>query len=208
MSAPWIDIHLQWKIYMSPDMTALNESLVDLVRTAGYAWERQFPKHRELEKLDFEAFSEAIESQDKYPWLRGHLTAENIHTWHEEAMKRVLELTCIQYPYRNLVNYRFASVLKNKYVDSSPGIQEIMTKIAELRKREANLQFCNHPMCTVGVQIEVQTKDDASGELSIHRLLIGDLTPTGMDDGCCASGLKEDDVIIRYRDLRPLFKDE
>lgn len=207
MSAPWIDIHLQWRIYMSPDMTALNKSLVDMVRTAGYAWERQFPKLREFEKLDFEAFSEAIESQDKYPWLRGHLTASNIHTWHEEAMQHVKELTCIQYPYRNLVNYRYASVLKNKYVDSCPGIPEIMAKTAELHKREVDLQFCNHQMCKVGVQIEVQAKNN-DGELFTRRLLIGDLTPTGMDDGCCSSGLKDEDVIVRYRDLRPLFQDE
>ena len=200
----WVTVNLPFRISMSAAMSDLNQKFIASVNKAKNDWARHWPNLHAFEITDPKLFTEALENQDKYPWLRGHLTADNVHTWHEEALKKVSEIPDIKYPYKHLVNHRYAYVLQNKFINAFPEVVESQRQIAELREREHSQQFCNHPMCKTGVLIEVVTPGD---EGPARQLLIGDLNAYGTDGGCCPTGLRDEEIITRYKDFSYILKD-
>lgn len=200
----WVNINLPFRISMSAAMSDLNQKFIASVNKSKADWANHWPDLHAFEIKDPKFFEDALQNQDKYPWLRGHLTAENIHTWHEEALKKVAEITEIKYPYKHLVNHRYAYMLLNNFLNKDPKVAESQRQIAELRESEHSQQFCNHPMCKTGVLIEVLTPGD---EGPPRQLLIGDLNAYGTDGGCCPTGLRDEEIITRYKDFSYILKD-
>lgn len=209
MLTPWIDVNLPWCIRTSPTMRELNNKFVTLVKAAGDEWAKRWPDLAKLEVThdDPADFSAVFETQDKHPWIRGHLIADNIFDWRDSSLRKVeTEIQPeLQAAYKTIVEHRYAYVLKNKFINGYPEVIRIQDEISQLRLKEHDQQFCNHPACAVGVLIDVRSSTPAGTSHTI--LLIGDVTPTGLDDGCCSTGLKDDDVIVRYRDLRPILSE-
>ena len=82
-------------------------------------------------------------------------------------------------------------------------LPEEVERVARWRARHAEhaqKAFRNHPMCRPGVQIEVQN------EQGTRLLLIGDVSPYGSEDAG-EDALSEGDLVVRYRDLSPLFQE-
>lgn len=204
MAVAWVDVNQPFRISMSAEMAALNQKFIASVNKAKADWANHWPYLHAFEITDPKFFADALDNQDKYPWLRGHLTADNIHTWHEEALKKVAEIPDIKYPYKHLVNHRYAYVLQNNFINKSKEVTDLQQQIFELREREHGQQFCNHPMCKTGVLIEVLTPGD---EGPPRQLLIGDVNAYGTDGGCCPSGLRDEEIITRYRDFSYILQE-
>lgn len=201
----WVSVNLPFRISTSEAMADLNKRFIAAVNEAKFDWMRHWPELHAFEIKDPSLFTEAIENQDKYPWLKGHLTADNIHTWHEESLKRVSEIPeDIKFPYKHLVNHRYAYVLQNKFINSYYDVVVVQQQISELREREHGQQFINHPMCKTGVLIEVASLGDQGPP---RQLLIGDVNCYGTEGGCCPTDLRDDDVITRYKDFSYILKD-
>lgn len=207
MSTRWIEVDLPFAIRTSPEMNELNSKFIKVVGDAKNTWRLRFPDIARLEQTDPNDFTAAFEVQDKYPWLRGHLAArENPELWRDESLARVEEAP-VEYrsAFKNLILHRYAYVRMTKFIDTFPDVLQIQNDIALLREKEHSMQFCNHPACAVGVLIDVRSTKD--GVTSRSVMLIGDVTPNGLDDGCCSSGLKDDDLIVSYCDLRPTLEE-
>ena len=200
----WVTVNLPFRLTRSPEAADLGQKFVDAVNKAKTDWARHWPDLHAFLITDPKLFDDAIENQDKYPWLRGHLTADNIHQWHEESLKKVSEIPDIKYPYKHLVNHRYAYALQNRFINNDRLVIETQRQCNELREREHSQQFCNHPMCKTGVLIEVATPGDQGPP---RQLLIGDVNAYGTDGGCCPTGLNDDEIITRYKDFSYILKD-
>jgi hypothetical protein len=45
----------------------------------------------------------------------------------------------------------------------------------------------------------------AKGNRPMRVWLIGDTVPSGVSSGCCTDGVKDDDVVLCYRDLSEII---
>lgn len=207
MSIPWIEVELPFRLGTTPEMEALNKKFIDSVNYAKQAWREAEPLLSKWELTEVEPIADVLAVQDQYPWLREHLTAPDVDKWFAQAGYRVQNEVPenLRASFIAVVQHRYAYKKMSKFIDTFPDVLQAQEDIAVLTKKEHSMQFCNHPACAVGVLIDVRSSADAG--TSRTTMLIGDVTPTGLDDGCCAGGLRDEDVIVRYRDLRPLLSE-
>ncbi len=200
----WIEVNMPWKIERSPERLDLQIRLVAVVNDAQQAFKKHDPEIAELRRKDLDDVDEVLQLQneDRYSWLKGHLKAKDIEAWRQEALG--MSMRELDYEIRRkliaLVNRRYAYIKEDQFIVGRKEVVEVQRELEALNKRDQESQFCSHSACKVGVQIEVQSGD------SKRTLLIGDITPTGNDDGCCASGIQDEDVVLRYRDLSHLLE--
>jgi len=207
VSIPWIEVNLPFRLRTSPEMTTLNQRFIATVNAAKLAFHEAEPLLSRWELIDSDVSVDALAHQDQYPWLREHLNAPDIEKWFAQAGYRVQHEVPenLRKSFIALVQHRYAYVKQNAFINTFPEVRQVQQEIKALTEKEHSMQFCNHPACAVGVLIDVRSSTDAGTSHTI--MLIGDVTPTGLDDGCCAAGLKDEDVIVRYRDMRPILSE-
>lgn len=207
MLTPWIEVELPFRLRTTPEMAVLQQKFIASVQAAKDAFREAEPLLSRWELTDVEAIADVLAVQDKYPWLREHLTAPDVEKWFAQAGIRIQNDVPdnLKQSFVAVVQHRYAYKKMSKFVDTFPGVLQAQEDIAALTEKERAMQFCNHPACAVGVLIDVRSSTE--GGTSHTIMLIGDVTPTGLDDGCCSAGLQDDDVIVRYRDMRPILSE-
>jgi len=199
----WVTVNMPWRITRSTIAEALGQTFIAAVDTAKAQWKKNNPDAFQLHPGG-DLVDEAIAIQDDYPFVNGALDAPNVQKWRDEGLRLAAEapeehraaLTA-------LVQHRYFHVLESNYISSDPDVNRAQDACQARRELERGMEFIHHPDCEVGVQIEVR---DAEGKT--RKLLIGDIVKDGNDSGCCAGGISDDDFVIRYRDLRPLLKEQ
>lgn len=208
MSTPWIDVDLPFRLRTTPEMEALNKKFIVSVDAAKRAWRNQEPAMAKMEMTDnTESIEAVLAVQDKYQWLRDHLKTDDVEKWMIQSLYRTeAEVPAeLRKAFKEVIQHRFAYVKMNTFINTFHDVKQAQDEIAALKEREHTKQFCNHPACAVGVLIDVRSSENGITSRSV--MLIGDVTPSGLDDGCCSSGLKDEDVIVSYCDLRSTLEE-
>jgi hypothetical protein len=197
----WVTVNMPWRIERSPEAAKLGQEFVDAVNASKARWKENNPDAFQLYGGG-DLADEAIAIQDVYPFVKNALDAPNIQKWRDEGLRLAAEATKEhRAALAALVQHRYFHVLESNYISSDPEVNRTQAACQAQRDLERGMEFIHHPDCQVGVQIEVLSDGVTK------RLLIGDITASGMDSGCCADGIRNEDLVIRYRDLRPLLRD-
>jgi hypothetical protein len=202
VSIPWIDVNMPWRISRSTDAATLGDQFIAAVEAAKAKWQAEHPDHVRLASVSSE-FEDVFEIQDQYPWLREHLlTTTDVEAWRDNALRLCDDIEPgLRVKFRALVIHRYWYRLESDYINKDPDVIRTQAACESQRVKERGQEFVNHSACQVGVQIEILSNGETK------RLLIGDIVPSGMDSGCCQEGIRDEDIVVRYRDLRHLIQE-
>jgi hypothetical protein len=203
VSTPWIDVKMFWRITRSGKAEELGQAFIAAVDAAKAQWKAQNPELAELELSVNEASIKAIEIQDDYPWVKNPLDAPSAKEYRDNGLSHLADAPLDVQPMLNaLLMHRYVYLLQSAYINNDPEVIRTQQACEAQREVEKKAVFVYHEACQVGVQIEVLSEGQTK------RLLIGDIVPSGTSSGCCQDGIKDDDIVVRYRDLRPLFQEQ
>lgn len=197
----WIVVNMPWQITRSKEAADLGQVFVDTVNRVKEAYRTSHPA---LAAMDVAGNSvlveEAIAVQDDYPWVTFIDDPLSIEDWRESGLRQLANApTALQPALKALLLHRYAARLESYYLNNHPDVIRTQEACKTQRELERTREFVHHEACQVGVQIEILSKGET------RRLLIGDIVKDGMDSGCCAGGISDEDIVLRYRDLRHLI---
>lgn len=199
INAPWVDVNLTWdaRPWHDPEFIARQDQAITAQAAAEAAWAARFPELA----ADLNPLADACVFEYLGPWAVAPASPEvSLLTWLSDALATVDNDRGIhadlRVQARAVLRHRAAATMRQR--DVWPTVQPMFAALQAWTTAYAARQFRNHTANKPGVLIEVA----ARGDHPRRTLFIGDMTPGGISGGCCAEGIDDDDVILRYRDLR------
>jgi hypothetical protein len=198
----WVVVNMPWRITRSTDAERLGQEFIAAVNAAKETWRKNNPDAFQLHGGG-DLADEAIAIQDDYPWVKGILDAASAEEWRDIAIRQLPSAPVEhQDALKALILHRYFYRLESEFINNDAEVIRTQNACAVRRELEKTMDFVHHPDCQVGVQIEILSEGQTK------KLLIGDIVPSGMDSGCCQDGIRDEDIVVRYRDLRSLLKEQ
>lgn len=189
IKAVWVTVNLPWLVSDTPEHRE-----VDRLSDEFAAWFDAESATRFGSQVDVDIDYESLTSLlDAYPDL------DDRSNWESEAgFHAFLAAHAGADPLvGRIAARRYLKAQQGRWESSSPECKAWLDRIEVAAARRAELSFCNHEACAPGVLLEVRS----FAFNTVRRVMLGHCNSSGMH-GYEGSDIEDDDVVVRYLDLR------
>lgn len=198
---PWTDVNMTWdaQVWRDDGYNVQQATLLDTVAAAEAAWAAAHP--------DLAACIKRLDAMDEVDDVLDQLglwacpSGVDVDAWLQTAQTAVDGNVPEQWRSmaHDIIRHRHAVAARGDVVGAA--CAAILADRDAWQRAHAAKQFVNHPANKPGVLIALAAKDDRP----MRVWLIGDTVPSGASSGCCTDGVKDDDVVLCYRDLSEII---